>query len=65
MVVNRSYASASPLNDMSLIISLREYESVDEVCAQEALKAFLSYLWYLTEEMVPLALYNHDNDAME
>ena len=51
-------SSAAPLNYLTLINNLIEYQGVDKVCADAAIKAFSAHLWYLTEELVPLALYS-------
>ena len=37
------------------INNLIEYENVDSTCAEAAIKAFSGHMWYLTEELVPLA----------
>lgn len=49
--------SAAPLNDLRFINNLIEYRKIDKPCADAALKAFSLHLWYLTEELTPLALF--------
>ena len=48
----------SPYNDLQLYKRLLEYETVDKVISQSAIRALNRHLWYLTEEMVPLALFS-------
>ena len=50
--------SSAPKNNLILIRSLSEYKSFDCTIATSALKAFKNHLWYLTEELVCLALFN-------
>ena len=50
-------AAAAPVNDLLLINELINYRKIDEPCANSALKAFYNHLWYLTEELVPVALF--------
>lgn len=50
--------STAPKNDLLLIESLMWYKNTDAICANAALKAFANHLWYLTEELVPLALFS-------
>ena len=51
-------ASAAPRNDMLLWNSCRQYVKVDSVCAIAATKALSRHLWYLTEELVLLSLFD-------
>ena len=48
----------SPWNDLQLYKRLLKYEAVDKVIAQSAVRALNRHLWYLTAEMVPLALFS-------
>ena len=48
----------APWNDLQLISKLKQYEAVNAEISRSALKAFKRHLWYLTEEMVPLALFS-------
>lgn len=55
----------SQWNDLQLYKHLLEYEAVDKVIAQSAILALKRYLWYLTPEMVPLALFSDRVPAVE
>ena len=46
----------SPINDLTLLKTIRKYP--DTVISTEAEKAMLNHCWYLTEELVPLALFS-------
>ena len=46
----------APLNDLNLRKSLEMFE--DEVIRRSAIKAFANHTWYLTEELLPLALFS-------
>ena len=35
-----------------------EYESVNPIISKSAISAFLEHMWYLTAEMLPLALFS-------
>ena len=48
----------SPWNDLQLYKRLLEYEVVDKDMSQSAIRAFNRHLWYLTAEMIPLALFS-------
>ena len=45
-------------NDLTLFQHLCEYKSVDKGIAVSAIKALERHLWYLTGEMLPLALFS-------
>ena len=45
-------------NDLTLYRHLCEYKAVDEGIAASAIKALERHLWYLTGEMLPLALFS-------
>ena len=53
----RSAASA-PLNDLKLLKAINEFKKQDQLVADAALSAFKNHLWYLTEELVPLAFFS-------
>ena len=44
-------------NDLKLYQSLLQYEVVNSDVSRSAVRAFKLHLWYLTAEMVPLALW--------
>ena len=48
----------APWNDLKLIHSLLRYEAVNSTVAKSALRAFKQHLWYLTADLVPLALFS-------
>ena len=48
----------APWHDLKLIHSLLQYGAVNSPVAKSALRAFKQHLWYLTGEMVPLALFS-------
>jgi hypothetical protein len=48
----------APWHDLKLIHNLLAYEAVNSVVAKSALRAFKLHFWYLTAEMVPLALFS-------
>ena len=46
------------LRDLTLYHHLYTYKSVDDSIAASAIKALQRHLWYLTGEMLPLALFS-------
>ncbi|KAJ4930285.1 hypothetical protein JOQ06_019290 [Pogonophryne albipinna] len=52
-------------NDLKLYHNLYTYKSVDEGIATSAMKALERHLWYLTGEMLPLALFSNKVPADE
>ena len=50
--------ASAPINDLELISEIENYP--DEVISEAALKAVKHHLWYLAQEMVPLALFSND-----
>lgn len=48
----------APWNDLQLYKRLLQYESVDKNISQSAIRAFSRHMWYLTAEMIPLALFS-------
>ena len=57
LVATASDASTTPGN-LLLLKTLFNYNSIDATCASAAIKALTLYMWYLTEELVPLALFS-------
>ena len=51
-----SSATDVPWNDLMLFRSLLMYVDVHHMISESASRAFKRHLWYLTEEMVPIAL---------
>ena len=56
-------ASAAPVNDINLISDIKQYRKVNKSSADAALKALSRHLWYLTEELIPLALFSSQVDG--
>jgi len=48
----------APWNDLQLFKSLLQYEVVNQNISKSAVRAFSRHLWYLTSEMVPVALFS-------
>ena len=53
-----SSATDAPWNDLMLFHSLLRYADAHLQISKSAITAFKRHLWYLTEEMVPLALWS-------
>jgi hypothetical protein len=53
-----SSAVNAPWCDLRLYQQLLKYEMIDELVSKSAIKAFKRHLWYLTEEIVPLAIFS-------
>ena len=47
----------APLNDLQFYQTILMYESVNKIISSTAIKALKKH-WYLTKEMVPLALWS-------
>ena len=58
-------ASAAPRNDMMLWNTCYQYTNTDKLCATAATNALSRHLWYLTEELVLLSLFNHEVPDLE
>ena len=48
----------APWHDLQLVHNLLKYKTVSPNVAESALRAFKHHLWYLTAEMIPLALFS-------
>ena len=53
-----SVAIDAPWNDLQFFKNLLQYSQVSALISKSAVKAFERHLWYLTAEMVPLALFS-------
>ena len=53
-----STSAAAPSNDLLLINHFYIYQEINKVVSQSALTAFKRHLWYLSSDMVPLALFD-------
>ena len=49
----------APMNDLKLIESIKEYGAYNKAVSDSALKTLGRHLWYLTEEVVCLSLFDH------
>ena len=58
-----SVASSAPCNDLAFINTALEYE--DRPISKAALTAMSRHMWYLTEELVPLAFFSNIDDEMK
>ena len=56
--ISCSVPAASPRNDLEFLKTLFGYQDTDEVCAKAAITSFSRHLWYLTEELLPLSLFD-------
>ena len=57
---NFPVATSAPRQDLELLLNCRKYKDVDEGVACSVEKALKRHTWYLTGEMVPLALWDED-----
>lgn len=55
-------AASAPRRDLGFIKQLLEYEKIDDKVSKAAMKKFVTHLWYLSEEMVGLALFDDGVD---
>jgi len=51
-------AEDAPWHDLEFFHNLLRYETVHPEVSRSAVRALQNHLWYLTEEMVPLALFS-------
>ena len=59
------HASNAPMNDLQLMSQLFCYKTVDEQCATSVLKSLSNHLWYISQAMIPLALYCDDQETSQ
>jgi hypothetical protein len=52
-------AADAPWNDLNFFRALLRYEAIHPVISASAIRAFKNHQWYLTAEMVPLALFSN------
>lgn len=57
-------ASDAPINDLLMLRDIKDYEKIDSMVARSALKALNRHLWYLSSELVCLAIFS-DKVAIE
>ncbi|GBM04205.1 hypothetical protein AVEN_41025-1 [Araneus ventricosus] len=53
----------APKQDLCFLKSLKSYERIDETVSGAALKKFIQHLWYLSEELSVLFLFDEDVDV--
>ena len=53
-----SSAISAPFSDLMLVKTLHQFKQIDATVASSALKKLQLHLWYLTEEMVSLSLFD-------
>jgi len=51
-------AAKAPRENLSLVKVINNYAAVDKALSAAAVKAFNQYTWYLTGELIPLALWD-------
>ena len=52
--------AAAPLHDIVLLKKIENYKSSNQIVSKGALVGIKNHLWYLTEELVPLALFSEE-----
>lgn len=57
-----SLAVKAPNQDLSFLKRLKEYETINKEISQAALKKFSQHLWYLSEEITVLSLFDDEVD---
>ncbi|GBL78847.1 hypothetical protein AVEN_48840-1 [Araneus ventricosus] len=55
-------ADKAPYKDLCFLKSLKPYEKVNESISKAALQKFSQHLWYFTDEIAVLALFDDDVD---
>ncbi|GBO15199.1 hypothetical protein AVEN_128669-1 [Araneus ventricosus] len=55
-------AVKAPYKDLCFLKSLKAYENVNESILKAALREFCQHLWYFTDEIAALALFDDDVD---
>ena len=58
-------AIAGPFDDLNLMQSLHKYSKIDPIVGSRALKKLKLHLWYLTEEIVLLSLFDYHVENSE
>lgn len=55
-----SLAIQAPNNDLEMVKKLLHYKDVNQSVSQKALKKIGDHMWYLNEELAPLALFDNN-----
>ena len=58
--LNCPLAASAPHQDLELDNNIKSFANVDPVVSAAALKAFSRHTWYLSGELIPLALWDED-----
>ena len=61
--INCNIANKAPQDDLKLVRNIIVWKSVDPIVANSALKATHRHLWYLSENLIPLALFDNSASA--
>lgn len=57
-----SLAVKAPNQDLRFLKALKEYEAIDKLISEAALSKFNQHLWYLSEEVAVLSLFDDEVD---
>lgn len=57
-----SSAVKAPNQDLCFLKTLKDYERVDKLISKAALSKFCQHLWYLSEEIAVLSLFDNEVD---
>ena len=60
-----SLAASAPSLDIKLFSDIRSFAAVDSIVSNAAIKAFSRHTWYLTGELILLALWDPDTAPTE
>lgn len=52
------HAASAPRADLEMVVTLDNYSKIHPTISKVALKKMLGHLWYLSEELVPLSLFD-------
>ena len=63
--ITSSCPSTAPQNDVKLLKSLIKHQDVQPIITRAALKSLANHMWYLCEELVPLALFSNHMENSE
>ena len=59
------FAFDAPWNDLDFYKKLLQYDALQSHVSRSAIKGFGRHLWYLTQEMIPLALFSDSTPSEE
>ena len=52
----------APVNDLHFIKDILDFKAINQVISKAALEAFSKHTRYLTEKLIPLAIFNNKLD---